>query len=100
MPSLDKDALLRLLQDDNREANYAKGVDMLKFQMVPALQGHDYVPPFAQFNDTPTLQEFARNPTIYNHLQDLQKQFEFNLNAFPHTNEGPPYFATPVKPNA
>ena len=66
-----------------RGMNYSQGLDKLKRQMVPALLGHDYVPPDAQFNDTPTLQDSVRKEAegqvTYPYLKMLELEFENNL---------------------
>lgn len=61
-----------------RALNYQQGVDKLKHGMVPVIAGHDYVPPTAQFNDTPTLQDNVRaeaqGAPTYNYLKALEMQ--------------------------
>ena|SRR5579864_9296763 len=80
-PPLDRDALVRLL--NSRDNNYQQGVEMLKQQMVPALQGHDYVPPNGLFDDTQTLEQFNRNWNTlhpsYEYLKLLEKDMQNNL---------------------
>jgi hypothetical protein len=80
-PPLDRDTLLRLL--NRREDNYQQGVEMLKQQMVPALQGHDYVPPYAKFDDTQTVDQYNRNwgnaHPSYDYLKLLEMQMQNEL---------------------
>lgn len=63
-----------------RGQDYQHGLELLKQRMIPALQGHDYVPPYSNFNDAPTEQQLDRNwdkmlPN-YDYLKLLEKQMQ------------------------
>ena len=94
-PPLDRDTLLKLLNNyQTPEANYATGLEMLKEKMVPAILGHDYVPPYAKFDDSQTSQNADRrwfvDPSA-DYLKGMQRQFEANqANGLPDQPAGWP----------
>lgn len=71
------DALIASL--NSRDAHYATGVEMLKDRMIPALMGHDYVPPYAKFNDSSTIQDLKRGPygmSLHDYFKSIESGIE------------------------
>ena len=63
-----------------RGMNYSQGLSKLKEKMVPAILGHDYVPPTAHFNDTETPQQFNRDWETLHPSYDYLKLLEAQMN--------------------